>query len=273
MNIVLFLNRDLQSNLAYHLLKPHFVEHQVTIYLSESVGGNRKKPEELDLLESFERKHFYEELPGLIKKNGIQCEFEFFNEEFYSAPISVCYDVNAPSFLNEISDLNPDLFISIRFAKIFHDNIIAIPRKGVLNLHSGILPDYRGILGTLHALREGRDQVGCTLHYIGNSMIDTGDIIDIAYLPTTNGRSLFWHIVNLYPLGCELITRSLITLNKLDRLPTHEQYLSEGSYFSLPTSEHFNQLQSRGFEIFSLADYKDFLDRWVAPSISHLMYW
>jgi methionyl-tRNA formyltransferase len=174
-------------------------------------------------------------------------------------------------FLDEVSSLNPDLFISIRFAKIFHDAIISIPKKGVLNLHSGVLPDYRGILGTLHALREGREHVGCTLHYIGNSTIDTGDIIDIAYLPATHGRSLFWHIVNLYPLGCELISKSLVSLTRLDRLPTHKQYLSEGNYFSLPTSQHFIQLQSTGFEIVSFSDYKEVMERWVAPSIAHLI--
>lgn len=254
--------------MAYNLLKPHLAEHQVTIYLSESVGGNRKKPRELALLESFEKKYFYEELPDLIRKNDIQSEFEFFNDQFYSTAMGVCSNVNAPSFLDEVSDLNPDLFISIRFAKIFHDDIISIPKKGVLNLHSGILPDYRGILGTLHALREGRNRVGCTLHYIGNSTIDTGDIVDIAYLPVILTRSLFWHIVNLYPLGCALISRSLFSLDTLDRLPTSRQHLNEGNYFSLPASEHFSQLQSRGFEIVSLADYGDVLDRWVAPSIS-----
>lgn len=53
-----------------------------------------------------------------------------------------------------MKDFNPDLFISIRFGKIFKDEIIQVPKFGLINLHSTILPDYRGIMGTLHAIKD-----------------------------------------------------------------------------------------------------------------------
>lgn len=270
MNILLFLNRDLESNLAYNLLKPDLLKHQTKIYYSESVGGAKKKEKELVLLETYEKTIFYEQLPSLIYENSIATEFEFFDDHFSSIPITNCTNVNDPDFLTEVRSFNPDLFISIRFARIFHEEIIGIPKKGVLNLHSGILPDYRGIIGTLHALREGRKEVGCTLHYISNNTIDTGKIIDIAYLPVQASKSLFWHIVNLYPIGCRLILTALKRLEAGKQIATQDQDLSFGHYYSLPKSQHFSELRAQGFEVISRNDYMDFLKQWISSDLNEI---
>jgi methionyl-tRNA formyltransferase len=253
--------------LAYHLLKPDLLKHQTKIYYSESVGGTKEKDEALVLLESYEKTIFFNHLPRWLHENSVKTEFEFFDDQFSSAPIQLCTKVNDPDFLAEVRSFEPDLFISIRFGKIFQEEIIRIPKKGVLNLHSGILPDYRGILGTLHALREGRKAVGCTLHYIPNHTIDTGDIIDVAYLRVQSNRTLFWHIVNLYPPGCQMISTALRNLESVEHLPTQVQDPGLGNYYSLPTREHFLELRERGFEVITLKDYGDFLKQWISSDL------
>ena len=175
--------------------------------------------------------------------------------------------MNSDEFITAVRKLKPDLFISIRFGKIFHDEIIKVPGHGILNLHSGILPDYRGILGTLHALREGRKEIGCTLHYINNSSIDTGEIINIIKMPVVIGRSLFWHVNQLYPAGCAAIIRIINQLNQGMEIPTVIQDLKVGNYYSLPDESHFAELMDMGHDVINEKDYSSFITQHISSLI------
>jgi len=239
MKIVLFLNKDLEANIAYNLLKSELLSHNVRIYYSDTVGNSKNKPSDLVKLEYFEKGFLFNELSEFINENKIENSFEFFDDNFKSFPIKKCSNVNSVEFINEMKDLNPDLFISIRFGKIFKDEIIQVPKNGLINLHSAILPDYRGIMGTLHAIKEENTKIGCTLHTIPNSGIDTGEIIEIAERNVNSEKSLFWNIVQLYPLGTELIIKNLKIIDSNNSLNTQKQNLEEGN---------FSKRLPRGFE-------------------------
>jgi len=75
-----------------------------------------------------------------------------------------------------ISNINPDLIISVNFSQILKPNIIRIPVKGCINLHASLLPKYRGRAPLNWAIINGEDKTGVTCHYIDEG-IDTGDII------------------------------------------------------------------------------------------------
>ena len=92
MNIILFLNRDLESNLAFNLLQPELKGHDVRIYLSQTVGGKNKKVDELNILEYYEKELFYQ-LPHHLKEVGIQTSFEFLDDDFHLFPLSICEKV------------------------------------------------------------------------------------------------------------------------------------------------------------------------------------
>ena len=51
-----------------------------------------------------------------------------------------------------LESLEPDLLVSVRYRRILKSEAIAIPRLGVLNLHSGVLPDYKGVMATFWAM-------------------------------------------------------------------------------------------------------------------------
>lgn len=268
MNIILFLNKDLYANWSYNLLKDVLLKHDVRIYYSESVGNQNKKAADLLLLEYFE-KYFFSSLPEIfIKPNSINNSFDFFDTSFNTFRFKPCANVNAADFINEIKSFEPDLFISIRFGKIFKDEVIQIPKYGLLNLHSGILPDYRGIMGTLYALKNGAKEIGCTLHTIPNSGIDTGEIIDITKMHVNHNKSLFWHIANLYPIGCKLISNALNTLSTGNSIISTKQNLNEGNYYSLPSETDFEAINQTGFDIINANDYLEILDEYVLPKLN-----
>lgn len=268
MKIVLFLNKDLEANIAYNLLKSELLNHSVRIYYSDTVGNPKNKPSDLIKLEYFEKGFVFNELSEFINENKIENSFEFFDNNFKSFPIKKCSNVNSVEFINEMKDLNPDLFISIRFGKIFKDEIIQVPNNGLINLHSAILPDYRGIMGTLHAIKEENTKIGCTLHTIPNSGIDTGEIIGIAECNVNREKSLFWNIVQLYPLGTELIIKNLKIIDSNNSLNTQKQNLEEGNYFSVPTKSDFEKIESLGMDIISVKDYQEVLSGFIMKNLS-----
>lgn len=270
MKIILFLNKDLEANIAYNLLKPELSKHQVQIYYSEKVGGNNQKSEDVKTLEYFETEFFFNEISEYISVSKIKTNFELFNKDFKSVPFKKSGNVNGPIFIEKIKAFEPDLFISIRFGKIFRDEIIALPKYGLLNLHSAVLPDFRGIMGTLHALKAGDKQIGCTLHTIPDSGIDTGDIIDIAYLDVQVHRSLLWHIVQLYPLGAKMISKALENLSENIDFDLKKQDFNTGNYFSVPKEGDFKILRDLGKEVFSEVDYIAILEEFVLMKLSNL---
>ena len=266
MNIVLFVNKDLESNFACHLLREELANHRVRIYYSEKVGKAVEKPAELVQLQFFEREFVYGTVLNILREHRMTTPFVFFGEGS-GIPMTRCDDVNDSTFIDTLRDFHPDIFLSIRFGHIFHEEVIGIPAKGVVNLHSAILPRYRGILGTLHALKERCKEIGCTLHYIGNRTIDTGDIIDLATMGVDTSRSLFWHVMQLYVKGCLSIVRCLQLLSQGGQ-PMVSKQEGEGHYFSSPTREDFAQLRRSGFSVITADDYLEFFDQWVSPVLS-----
>ena len=153
-----------------------------------------------------------------------------------------------------------DLFVSIRFGKILGAEVLAIPPLGVLNLHSGLLPQYRGVLATLRALLNGDKEIGCTLHWIDSPGIDVGAIVDTATLAVVKERSLLWHILSLYPLGVKMILTAIDKLARGESLPATGQDPSSGAYYSFPTEDDLIRFTAKGWRLFDRADVRSLLD-------------
>jgi methionyl-tRNA formyltransferase len=72
--------------------------------------------------------------------------------------------------------LRPDV-IAVFGTGLIRGPLLAAGRLGIINLHGGLSPRYRGSDCTFWAMYNGElDQIGCTLHFI-NPGIDTGDLI------------------------------------------------------------------------------------------------
>jgi hypothetical protein len=73
-------------------------------------------------------------------------------------------------------DLRPDL-ICVFGTSLIRGELLKEGRLGIVNLHGGLSPEYRGADCTFWALYNGEpDKVGCTLHFI-DAGIDTGGLI------------------------------------------------------------------------------------------------
>jgi len=93
-------------------------------------------------------------------------------------------DLNGDECVRILARLAPDIAV-IGCAGILRTPVFEIPRLGVLNVHLGLVPDYRGNSTVEWSVLEGAD-VGVTLHFI-DAGIDTGPVIAQRTVPVQEG--------------------------------------------------------------------------------------
>ncbi|MCK5779720.1 MAG: methionyl-tRNA formyltransferase, partial [Psychrilyobacter sp.] len=97
--------------------------------------------------------------------------------------------VKTPETLDLIRDLNPDLIVVVAYGKIVPQELIDIPKKGIINVHSSLLPKYRGAAPIHAAIVNGEKESGVTIMDIVEEL-DAGDIILQAKTPIEESDTL-----------------------------------------------------------------------------------
>jgi methionyl-tRNA formyltransferase len=87
-------------------------------------------------------------------------------------------------FAEKLRQMKTDLIFVWSYPMILPAEIIEIPRLGCVNVHLGLLPEYRGVNGIRHALLNGEEKTGVTIHFM-DAGIDSGDIIARISFPIT----------------------------------------------------------------------------------------
>jgi methionyl-tRNA formyltransferase len=246
MNITLLTNRDLPSHFALTQLIGVFSHHKLSIFISEKVGGDLDLPQPLMNLAAFEKKVLADGRPSfddLAASAG--CTLQGFAD--------IGNQVNGPEGIARIQATEPELIISLRFGLIIRDEVIAIPRYGVINLHSGLLPDYRGVMATFRAMLGGESEIGSTLHFIQDAGVDTGDIISTVAIPLARDKSYLLNVLNLYAGGCDQILEAVAAVETGQPLTAVPQQGPAG-YFSFPDEAELAQFSALGYRLFAGAD-------------------
>ncbi len=75
-----------------------------------------------------------------------------------------------------VHSVRPDLGLTVGFRYLLAPSTLRVPAHGWLNVHSSLLPAYRGRAPVNWAILEGERELGATLHVIDEG-IDTGDIV------------------------------------------------------------------------------------------------
>jgi folate-dependent phosphoribosylglycinamide formyltransferase PurN len=105
--------------------------------------------------------------------------------------------INHPDVVKLARELKPDL-ICVFGTSLIRGELLQEGRLGIINLHGGLSPEYRGADCTFWALYNGEpEKVGCTLHYI-DAGIDTGRLIAHICPEVREGDAelvLFWRAV------------------------------------------------------------------------------
>ncbi len=110
--------------------------------------------------------------------------------------------------VRELASLQPEVIIVAAYGRILPPEVLAIPPRGVLNIHPSLLPKYRGPSPVITALLEGESVTGVTVMLLDEGM-DTGNILAqrrTAILPHETAGELTHR---LFRLGAELLLEVL----------------------------------------------------------------
>lgn len=78
--------------------------------------------------------------------------------------------------VEDLRRLNPDVIVTCAFGQILSQEIIDIPKFGVINVHASLLPKYRGASPIHFAILNGEKTTGVTIMKT-DAGIDTGDML------------------------------------------------------------------------------------------------
>ncbi|MBQ6115957.1 MAG: methionyl-tRNA formyltransferase [Oscillospiraceae bacterium] len=114
--------------------------------------------------------------------------------------------------LSLVQQLQPELIVVAAYGRILPREILEAPALGAINVHSSILPKYRGAAPINWAILNGEAVTGVTIMYMAEGM-DTGDIIlcrETEIGPEEDAQEL---TVRLAELGADALREAMVQLS------------------------------------------------------------
>jgi len=113
-----------------------------------------------------------------------------------------------PNFISQLATMQPELIAVAAYGQILPKQILELPRLGCVNVHTSLLPKYRGAAPIQAALLNGDAETGVTIMKMDVGL-DTGDILTQRTTPiaaTDNAATLHDRLATL---GAELLVSTL----------------------------------------------------------------
>lgn len=110
-----------------------------------------------------------------------------------------------------LRSLAPELIVVAAYGRILPDDILDYPPKGCINVHSSLLPRYRGAAPINWAVLNGDRETGVTIMHMA-SELDAGDIIAQASTPIGPQEDAQQLYTRLADLGGKLLVETVAAL-------------------------------------------------------------
>ena len=186
--------------------------------------------------------------------------FKFLKSKFYGATsvarvlakhgiplIHITGNINSKENLNRLKEYEPDLLISIGGNQIFRRPLLDLATHGCLNLHTALLPKYRGLMPSFWVLKNNEKLTGVSVFFVDEG-IDSGEILVQKKVEIGN-KSQEELINHTKQIGMEAIIESVELIQKggYNLLPNLAE---EMTYFSFPTRKDVNEFYKAGKRFF-----------------------
>jgi len=86
------------------------------------------------------------------------------------------------NFIAELRGLKPDLIVVVAYGQILPQSILDLPAHGCLNVHTSLLPKYRGAAPIQWAIANGDAETGVTIMKM-DAGLDTGPVLSMRRTP------------------------------------------------------------------------------------------
>jgi methionyl-tRNA formyltransferase len=190
-------------NKTYQIFGISFVWHYGLAYIRSKLSPNRK-------------------ITRILKKHRIPIIF-------------LKENINSEQSLRTIKTYTPDLLISIAGNQIFKQPLIDLARKGCLNLHTALLPKYRGLMPSFWVLKNNEKETGVSVFFVDKG-IDSGPILVQRRMPIMEGMTQDQLIKESKKMGMDALIEAIRLIQK-DSYTLIQNPDEEKTYYSFPTRQ------------------------------------
>ncbi len=162
-------------------------------------------------------------------------------------PVVPTRSVNRPEYVERVRAIAPDVIVSVAAPEIFKPEVLGVPRLGCINIHSGRLPVYRGMMPTFWQMLRGEPAVTITVHVMAEKL-DQGDVLATQVFAIQPRDSLDRVIKGTKCEAARLLVRVLRDLRTGRARPTPVDGVRAG-YFSFPKAEDVREFRKRGHRL------------------------
>jgi methionyl-tRNA formyltransferase len=165
-------------------------------------------------------------------------------------PVYTTRNLNDAEGLKFLADCAPDLLVSAFFNQRLQAPVLALPKRGCLNIHPALLPEAKGVDPVFQSLLHGAPPLGVTVHFM-TPEFDAGRIVAQRSIEGGAGASVFAITARLHREGAELLANAI---ESVAGGASGSPQSGTGSYQSWPTRREIGLLRARGGALLHLAD-------------------
>lgn len=132
-----------------------------------------------------------------------------------------------PEMLKELKELNLDFVVVLAFAQFLGSEMLEMGKLGCFNIHTSILPKYRGAAPIQYALMNGDSETGVSIQKMVKKM-DAGDLVHfhtVKISPTETGGQLYTRLKFQAALAMNDLIQKLVN-NEVIYTPQDESKVS-----------------------------------------------
>ena len=153
----------------------------------------------------------------------------------HGIPVYQPLKLRDPAVGELIGQLAPQLIVVAAYGRILPDEILAAPPLGCINVHSSLLPKYRGAAPINWAILDGEETTGVTIMYMAREL-DAGDIILQKETPIGEDEDAQELTARLAELGADALIEAVAAIGSGTAARTPQDG-SRQSYASMLTRE------------------------------------
>ncbi len=269
MRILLLTSSDICSCINLNLLLKGLAENHEIFVMSSiyEFPGERANPiarEKFYLEKDYVRDEFFVQLDARKDPKNEEKYLSFKAlEKKYGIEILEIPREKPQQFILEYSQkVAPDIIFCCRFEYILKEAMIALPKLGAYNMHSGLLPECAGPDSTFWAMHNDWDYSGCTVHKI-NISVDQGDIFARETFALNYKKGVIWNRIEAYKLGIQAFFNLVEKIMQEEKIEYLTQDLKTHAFFPFPNEEELLELYTEDFLRIEKESFKEIINNFL----------
>ena len=153
--------------------------------------------------------------------------------------------LNTDININKLKEFDLDIIVIIAGNQILRSEVLKAPRLGVINAHSSLLPEYRGLMPTFWVLQHNEKQTGVTVFFLTEG-IDDGAIINQQIIEITRDMTHRELVIKSKEVANKLLIEALNSIEMGNSFQLEGPTPNQGSYYKFPNRRDVDEFIKNG---------------------------